>query len=240
MVRAIWQGIYQDLQKSIFNGTYAFQALLPSEAQLVALYGCSHNTLRRALGQLADEGLVQPIHGKGVRVIYRAHEKSIFEVGGVETFQESMERLGQAPVTQVKTFESLLASASLARQTGFEEGAELIHIDRVRVFDGEAIIRDDNYFLASVAEGLTPVIAEDSIYKYLEGERGVKVGQAQRRITVEKATPRDYELLDLEDGAYLAVVSSQTFTAEGEMFEYTQSRHRADRFVFHQTARRKV
>lgn len=239
MVRAIWHGIYQDLRENVVNGTYAFQSFLPSEAQLVAVYNCSHNTLRKALFQLADEGYVQPMHGKGVRVIYRPRAKSIFEVGGVETFQESMERLGQSPVTQVKTFESLIADERLAERTGFTAGVELIHIDRVRVFDGEAIIRDDNYFLASIAQGLTPVIAEDSIYKFLEEKRGVKVAQAQRQITVEKANARDYELLDLEDHAYLAVVSSQTFDTAGEMFEYTQSRHRADRFVFHETARRK-
>lgn len=240
MVRAIWQGIYHDLRQNVIDGTYPFRSLLPSEAALVQLYDCSHNTLRKALAALAEEGLVQPIHGKGVRVIYRPRTRAIFEVGGVETFDESMRRLGITPVTHVETFEHLEADKALADLTGFDVGTPLIHIERVRSFDGEAAILDVNYFLSSALEGLTTEIAESSVYSYLEDELGTKVALAQRAITVERATARDHELLDLEDGAYLAVVTSQSFTVGGDFFEYTQSRHRPDMFVFHDTARRKA
>lgn len=37
----------------------------------------------------------------------------------------------------------------------------------------------------------------------------------------------------------LAVITSQTFHADGVMFEYTQSRHRPDYFCFQDTATRK-
>lgn len=240
MVRAIWQGIYNDLRDNVIDGTYPFRSLLPSEATLVQLYDCSHNTLRKALAALAEEGLVQPIHGKGVRVIYRPRTRAIFEVGGVETFDESMRRLGMKPETRVVTFETVTADAKLSELTGFDEGAQLVHIERVRCFGEEAAILDENHFLASAVPGLTPAIAEGSIYRYIEDELGTKVALAQRAITVEPATARDFELLDLKTGAYLAIVTSQSFTAGGDFFEYTQSRHRPDMFVFHDTARRKA
>ena len=240
MVRAIWQGIYRDLRANILDGTYPFRSMLPSEAVLVRRFDCSHNTLRRALAALADESLVQPIQGKGVRVIYRPRRRALFEVGGVETFDESMRRMGIQTQTVVHTFEHVVADEGLAALTGFEEGDELVHIERVREIGGEAAIRDVNYFLASVAHGLTREVAEHSIYRYLEDDLGVKIAQAQRQITVERASARDLELLDVEPGAYLAVMTSQTFTAGGELFEYTQSRHRPDQFVFHDTARRRA
>ncbi len=44
--------------------------MLPTEAELTAEFGCTRNTVRRALSMLADQMFVQPIHGKGVRVIW--------------------------------------------------------------------------------------------------------------------------------------------------------------------------
>ena len=50
-------------------------------------------------------------------------------------------------------------------------------------------------------------------------------------MTVEKMTQIDEKYLDLDDYNCLAVVTSQTYNGDGEMFEYTQSRHRPDYFV---------
>ena len=70
MPKAIYEGIYREIRSRIINGTYAFQEMLPTEAELTAEFGCTRNTVRRALSMLADQMFVQPIHGKGVRVIW--------------------------------------------------------------------------------------------------------------------------------------------------------------------------
>ncbi len=238
-MKAIWQGIYSSLRQDITNGTYPFQSLLPSEAVLTDAFACSHNTLRKALAKLTEEGLVQPIHGKGVRVIYQPRERALFEVGGIETFAETTARQGLEHETMVKTFEYLTVDDALMRVTGYAPGTDVLHIERIRVFGGEGAIRDESYFLASAVEGLTPRIASDSIYSYLEGTLGLGIAQSMRVITVEPATKRDYEVLTLPEGCYLAVVASRVFSNEGIMFESTTSRHRPDLFAFRDVAHRK-
>ncbi len=238
-MKAIWQGIYDDIKGDILEGTYPFQSFLPSEAQLVQKYECSHNTLRRALTALADEGLVQPIHGKGVRVIWRPRSRALFEVGGIETYDESVRRMELDSETKVTLFEQVKATEKAAHRTGFEVGSDLIHLERVRSIAGCPVIHDESYFLASDVQGLDADKASSSIYRYLEQDLGLKIAQSSRQITVEPATKRDYELLDLPEDCYMAVVSNQVFTAAGEMFEYTCSRHRPDYFIFHDIARRK-
>ena len=101
------------------------------------------------------------------------------------------------------------------------------------------MILDHNYFLKKITRGLTPTIAEASIYEYMERDLKEKIITTQRKYTVELAVPLDREYLNL--GAYncMAVVSSRTFNASGVQFEYTQSRHRADRFVFYGSVRRR-
>ena len=80
-MKARYDTIFRDIRDSIEEGAYPYQAFLPSEAELTAAFACSHNTLRRALGLLRDQGYVQPVHGKGVRVIWREPERTTFTVG---------------------------------------------------------------------------------------------------------------------------------------------------------------
>ena len=85
---------------------------------------------------------------------------------------------------------------------------------------------------------LTPEIASESIYEYLENELGETIVTTNRRLTVEKLTEVDDIYLDIKDYNCLAVVTSDTYNADGVMFEHTQSRHRPDRFTFNTQARR--
>ena len=62
---------------------------------------------------------------------------------------------------------------------------------------------------------------------------------SKRKMTVEHTTPVDEKYLELNDYNCLAIVTGQTFNADGIMFEYTQSRHRPDYFCFQDTATRR-
>ena len=74
MPKAKYDYIYRDLKEKIETESYSYQDLLPSEHILVQEYGCSRNTVRRALAELAADGYVQPMQGKGVRNIFQPVE----------------------------------------------------------------------------------------------------------------------------------------------------------------------
>lgn len=241
MPKAKYDEIYADLKQAVEAGTYLYGTLMPSENTLVTQYDCSRNTIRRALAGLGEDGYVQPIHGKGVRVIYQPTERASFTVGGIESFQETARRNRLEVVTQVVQFSAVTVDEALAKKSGFPVGEEVYYIERVRSLDRKPLILDINVFLRSLVPGLTTEIAERSIYDYIEQKLGMQIVTSKRTITVERATPEDERLLDLEDYNCLAVVSGQTFNSDGVMFEYTQSRHQPDYFSFHDTAtRRKV
>ena len=239
-MKAIYGDIYRVMLDSIRSGEYAYQSFIPPESQLVEKFQCSHNTVRRAIAMLAQQGYVQPVHGKGVRVTYLQHERAPFELGGLETFAEASERNKLNAVTEVPVFESVVCDGRLATVSGFAEGDELWHLKRVRRIDGLALILDDNYFLKQAVPGLTREIAEDSVFAYLEGPLGMHVAMSKRTVTVEPVNADDRQYLDLEDYDCLAVVANHVFDSEGLMFEYTRSRHRPDYFSFSTVAMRDV
>lgn len=235
-MKALYDAIFRDIRDNIENGTYPYQSFLPSESVLVQTYACSHNTLRRALGLLRDQGYVQPIHGKGVRVIYQPTERASFTVGGIESFAETSARNHLSSTTEVAAFEHVVADDRIARSTGYAPGDALVYVERVRRLNGVAAILDRSYFLAEQVPGLSAEIAGKSIYQFLEHELGCIVAMGKRAITVERVTMHDQELLDLDGIDYVAVMTTQAFNAQGIMFECTQSRHRPDMFCFRDTA----
>lgn len=239
MPKTKFELIYQDLKRKIEEQQYPYQSLLPSENTMVTIYDCSRNTIRRAISRLIEQGYVQALHGKGVRVIYQPVDQTSFTIGGIESFKESAIRNHRSYRTQVIQFTSLTADEKISEKTGFPAGSELYYIQRVRYLDDKALILDVNMFLKDCIPGLTPEIAESSIYEYIENELHMSIVTSKRRMTVERTTEIDEKYLKLNDYNCLAVITSQTYNADGVMFEYTQSRHRPDYFCFQDTATRK-
>ena len=89
-----YAAIYQSLRHAIENREYPYQSTLPSEHQLVRIYDRSRNTVRRAIAELAEQGYVQSVHGKGVQVLFQKREQTQFSISGVESMKEAAARNG--------------------------------------------------------------------------------------------------------------------------------------------------
>ena len=214
--------------------------LLPSENTLIEEFGCSRNTVRRADSELVREGYAQTRQGLGVYNIFHPLEPSSYTMGVIESFRESSSRTHQPARTRVILFSTCTADAAIARLTGFEEGTELFYLQRLHEISGVPLILNHNYFRRDCMPGLTPQIAEASIYRYLEQELHMSIVTSKRTITVEKATPLDKQWIDLGEYDCLAVLSNQVFNSDGIMFEYTQSRHHPEIFRFQDNAIRRI
>lgn len=116
-MKKIYYEIYGDLREKTMPGVYPYQSYIPSELQLVEEYECSHNTVRKAISVLTLHGFVQPIRGKGVVVIWQPRQRTRFELGGIETFQEAAKRCGLEANTRVRLFEHVIATREIAIAT---------------------------------------------------------------------------------------------------------------------------
>jgi GntR family trehalose operon transcriptional repressor len=234
-----FDAIYKDLKIKIENSTYPSGTLLPSETQFTDKYACSRNTVRRALALLAGEGYIQAMHGRGVQVIYHPLPRSGFTIGGVESFCDCANRNHLSCRTEVIEFREMITDEALSRQTGFSCGTQVLYIRRIRYLNQRPLILDINICRSQDVRGLTPAIAEKSIYHYLENELGMQIMTSKRRITAEKASKADSRYLDLGDYDFVSVITGQTYNSTGSMFEWSQSRHHPDYFCFYDTATRK-
>ena len=140
MPKTIYETIYKDLKQKIEHDVFAYQELLPSENTLVQAYGCSRNTLRRAVSQLVMDGYVQTMQGKGVRNIYQPFDQAVFTIGEIESFRESAVRNGRAASTKVVLFTEFAVDEKLSLYTGFAAGTEIYYIQRLHFLDDLPLI----------------------------------------------------------------------------------------------------
>lgn len=237
MTQNKYELIYRTVREEIEEETYRYGDYLPSENEYAARFGVTRNTVRRALSILTSEGYLLPQHGRGVKVIWRPEDnRSVFTIGGIESFAEAAARSQMKAVTKILIFQEITADRKISRRTGFDIGEELYYIERVRQLNGQAVIYDTNIFLKSQTPGLTADIAASSIYRYLEDTLGMTITTSRRRVSAQAASARDKELLDLGRFDFVLTVCGQVFNSQGVMFEYTESRHTPDKVCFVESA----
>ena len=201
-------------------------------------YGASRDTVRKALELLVQDGYIQKARGKAAEVLDK--NKFNFPVSEIASFKEIYRFSDSKPNTIVENLEIIKGDKKLmaALQIGAED--EAFSLERVREIEGEKIIIDKDYFSRKVVENLPLRAAQDSVYEYLEKELGLKIGFAMKEITVHMATDEDYRLLDMGSYDMIVVVKSYTYLEDSTLFQFTESRHRPDKFKFVDFARRKL
>jgi len=185
------------------------------------------------LNQLAQNGYIQKVRGKGSIVL--ARDKFDFPISGLVSFKELAKKMGRPWETVVHELETVVAFSDLESKLGERE---LWKVVRSRKVDEESIILDKDYFIKSKVPYLDPDICKDSIYDYLESKMGLQIAFADKEVTVEEATDEDRQLLDLNGLTHVVVVKSIVHLDDASPFQYTESRHRLDRFRFVDFARR--
>lgn len=235
MPKSKYEQIYKSLKKRIDSGEYNEGSYLPSENTLIEIYDCSRNTVRRAISHLTMEGYVQPHHGKGVRIIHSVNEQQpkfdylIVNTNGVTA---TGKKYGFSVETKVISFKEAVVDQELANRTDFPVGVEIYIIERVRYVDNIAKMIDTNFLRKDIVGKIDQSIAEKSLFAHFTKKLGMEITTIKRKITVEHVTPQDEKYLKLSGFNCVPMITSRIYNDDGIKFEYTESRHRPDLFVY--------
>ncbi|WP_216830244.1 trehalose operon repressor [Alkalihalobacterium elongatum] len=230
--------IYEELSTRIEEGDYPVNSLLPSENDLVELHSTSRETIRKALKLLSERGYIQKVQGKGSIVL--DVQKLNFPISGLVSFKELAKKMGDRANTIVEEFTEMKPNPFLKDQLKATDEDEIWKVIRIREIGKEKIILDKDFLLKKYVPNLTRSVCENSIYEYIEEDLGLTISFAKKEITVEEPTEEDRRLLDLEGFVNVVVVKNFVYLEDASLFQYTESRHRPDKFRFVDFARRKI
>lgn len=227
--------IYQDLKKNIENGTYKIGSPIPAEKELTEKYEVSRETLRKSLELLSQNGYIQKRQGSNTIVL--DYQKFNFPLSNLTSYSELNENQHLNSKTEIISIE--LDHANVDHSL-YPFGDDIVwQSRRIRQIDGEKIILDKNYLNKDIVPNLTKKVLKNSLFKYIEQDLQLDIDYSLKEITVENATEEDEKYLDLDSQKSVVVVRSKSFLIDNRCFEYTESRHRADKFIFKEFARRK-
>lgn len=229
--------IYHDLVSRIRRGEWRAYDKLPSENELAVRYGTSRETIRKALNLLSEHGYIQKMKGKGSIVLDVG--KYDFPVSGLVSFKELAQTMKQPVRTIVHELALIKPDSELKQQLRASSKDDVWKVVRVREIGGERIILDKDFFLKKYVPSLTKDICEDSIYEYLETKLHLPISFAKKEMSVDEATEEDRRCLDLHGDDRVVVVRNYVYLNDATLFQYTESRHRLDKFRFVDFARRK-
>lgn len=222
----LWAQVQADITRRIRRGE--FDREFPGEHQLVAEYDVSRHTIRAALRELREGGLLEGGRGRPTRV---AEHEIRQDQGTLYSLFSSVERSGHRQRSVVRALDAR-ADGVVAARLGLEESTPLIYLERLRLSDEEPLAFDQVWIPAQLA---APLLESDftrtSVYAELERCCDIRLtgGREQVRAVVPSAGER--RLLGLGEGT-AALHVERLGELRGRPVEWRQTLFRGDRFAF--------
>lgn len=222
--------VAHDLRERIVLGEFGALGAMDSEAQLCARYAVSRPTVRRALEQLRDEGLVASRPGAGWFVTGSAFHQRL----ALGTFRHASSAVAEAGKTierRIVEFGYRAAPLSLAASLALPEGADVLHCGSVRTVDGEGLDVVREWVPAALAGPISRDAATaPGVWETLS-RHGHRIVTVRQTVTAGLASESDAHLLGVSAGDPLLLVRRVAAGAHGIPLAVSDHRYLAQRFA---------
>ncbi len=205
--------------------------MLPSERELAETYGLSRTTVRLAMAELEELGLVARKHGKGTFV--SSASRAATDLAGAYSFTDQMRSLGRVPKTTVLDFELREASKVVSNHMDLKLGEKVFRMRRLRQADGIPMMVERTYVPAKLFVGLTQEDVESRpLYEIFEQGYHNKVRRAEESFSARSARADEAQLLGIAENSPVLRLVRTTYNSKNLVIEYTRSVARADMFEY--------
>ena len=226
----LYYQISSRLEKAIRSGELPAGSRLENEVAIVERLGISRPTVRRAIQELVDVGLLVRMRGIGTQVI----QSQITRKVELTSLYEDLKNTSRSPGTRVLLHEMAPASGLVAKQLGVEPGSNIVHLRRQRTADGVPIALLENYLPEVFSDIATELFEELGLYQILSS-RGITIRVANQRIGARSADHNESKLLAIEHGGALLTMERVAFDGAARAVEYGHHCYRPDLYSFETT-----
>ncbi|AEG62052.1 GntR family transcriptional regulator [Desulforamulus ruminis] len=223
--------IKEDLRNQIMSKRWSNGETFPTDKQLIEKYQVSSTTIRRAVSELVNEGLLERRPGKGTFVRMNGVEEKLVRLTGF--FEEILERgavptakivqLGLVPVT-----EELLDS--FPRLTVFDDN-EIFCVEKIQCMNGDPIMYVKSFWQAPVGQlFMNRDLSEVGLYQVLE-DNNILLEEADQFIGAAIADELVAKELEVPLGSAILVMERIAYSSNRPL-EYSYNYVRADRYHY--------
>ena len=200
----IWKSIAATIGDEIAKGHYGPGDKLPTEAALSARFGVNRHTVRHALSDMAERGLVRARRGAGGFV---EAEPTDYPIGRRVRFHQNIRASGRLPQKAVLRIEERGADLSEAAALEIAQGAPVIVYEGLSFSEGTPIAHFISVFPKATVPGLAATLGEVTSVTEALVRNGIDdYVRAETRISVDHASAT--QAIHLRIGSGDAVLKS--------------------------------
>jgi GntR family transcriptional regulator len=234
--RPLYDKVYRALRDDIEGGVLRPGELMPSERAVGSRLKVSRITVRRAMQQLAVDGLIETTSGRGSRVASLGEPPN-----SLLSFTAMAAERGLVTSASVLSCQVREASIDEAEILRIPPGAPIFELHRLRLLGGLPIAVDSSHISYDRVRGIERVdFATASLYHTLESDFGISATRADYALEAVGATARESQLLDVELGAPLLSAAETMYDQFDRPTDIGRIVYRGDRYRFRARLLRRV
>ena len=228
----LYHQLAEQLSAAIDEGQLQPGDAFENELSLAERLDLSRPTVRRAIAELVDRGLLLRRRGVGTTVASKAiHRQAV-----LSSLYEDLQKNGRHPATEILEFTPQTTDTRACQSLGLPFDTPLTFIERLRYADGSpiAILRN---WLPTAGHNLTAeILTEMGLYEAMR-RAGVRPAVAHQLIGARRPTSRERKLLLLKAGDPALTMSRVAYDSSGKALEVSDHCYRYDQYFFDFTIR---
>ncbi len=222
--------VAQKIEGAIMNGTLPAGSRLENEVSLGDRLGLSRPTVRRAIQDLVDKGLLVRRRGIGTQVVHGQVTRGV----ELTSLYEDLSRSGQKPSTKIINYKITKADAKISEQLGVAVGSPVLYLQRVRFADKVAVSIMENWLPEDFTDITQEELNEHGLYQIMRG-RGVTIRVAKQKIGARKSSSFESTVLEIDKNSALLTMDRTAYDNSGRAVEFGHHCYRPDLYSFEAT-----
>lgn len=225
MADYVYRSVMRDIKEKILNNKFEGMRL-PDERSLAEQYQVSRSSMKRALGLLADEGIVFKKRGSGtfINPLYLKNQAMFRYDGSNLGITDSFKVPGKKQRIKLLNFQVVNATKEIAQDLFINENDFVYEFKRLRLLDEQPFLIETGYLPIKIMPELKPDILKGSLFNYLEDEQNKTVTKSFLNITVEPSSSEDQKEMNLKPVEPVGVMEGIFFLDDGTPFEVSNMR----------------
>ena len=232
----LYHQIYLILRDQIASGGYAHDAFLPTEQELVREYDVSRITAKRALNELAADGLVVRLRGRGTQVQTKNPVPPVR--APIEGLIENILAMGLETEVELLEFDYVPATVEVATALNCAAGDVVQRAERVRLLNGEPFSHLETYIPEAIGRSFSRRDLERHPLLLLLERSGSSISHATQVITASLANGKISRLLNVPIGSSVLKIMRTVYDQNDRPVEFITGLYRPDHYQYKMTLSR--
>ncbi|MFF1821502.1 GntR family transcriptional regulator [Kribbella sp. NPDC058245] len=221
----LYHQLAEQLTAAISGGTLRPGDPFENEIAMSDRLGLSRPTVRRAISELVNKGLLVRRRGIGTTVANRmVHRKA-----ELTSLYDDLVREGRTPRTDVLSLTTDAHDDRAAEMLGLPAGTPLVSIVRLRYAGDQPLAILRNWLPPALNDLTVADLERDGLYAVLRA-RGIRPTVARQRIGARNASAEERRTLHMSKAEPLVTMTRSAYDADGAPVEYGSHCYRADQY----------